>query len=51
MDEELEVISPEKAQAMLRKDGLDLSPDEAMMVVEFLYEMAKIVVAHYLRER
>ncbi len=51
MDEELDVITPEKAQAMLRKDGIEVCPEEAMLVVEFLYEMAKIVVAQYLREK
>ena len=41
-------VSPEKALEMLRKDGLEVSLEEAKLVLGFLKKLAKIVVSQYL---
>lgn len=33
---------------LLRKDGIDVTEEQAKIVLEFLYEMAAIVVDQYL---
>ena len=41
-------IPPEKAMELLRKDGIEVTEEQAKVILEFLYEMADIVVAQYL---
>ena len=41
-------LSPEKAAEMLRKKGIEVSVEEAALVLEFLRKLADIVVANYL---
>lgn len=48
MEFEVEKISPEKAIEILKKDGLEVTLDLAKLIVEFLYQMADIVVGQYL---
>jgi hypothetical protein len=43
-------MTPEKAAKMLAEDGIVLTNDEAIQIVEFLRSMAKMAVAQYLRE-
>jgi len=44
-----EKISPEKAVVMLRKQGVEVSLEEAAVILEFLRNLAKIAVNQYLR--
>jgi hypothetical protein len=36
-------ITPEKAVALLKKQGLEINPTEAELVIDFLYFLAEIV--------
>lgn len=44
----IEKIPPERAVALLRKDGIEVTEEQAKVILEFLYEMASIVVDQYL---
>jgi hypothetical protein len=44
-----EKVSPAKAVEMLRKEGVDVSLEEAHSILEFLRIIAKIAVNQYLR--
>lgn len=48
MEIEEEKISPQKAIEILRKDGLEVTLEQAEVILEFLYQMAEIVVEQYL---
>ncbi len=50
METEVERISPEKAKEILKKDGVIATADEAKIILEFLYQMAGIVVDQYLKK-
>ena len=50
MDTEAVRISPEKAIEILEKDGLEVTLDETKLILEFLYQMAEIVVDQYLEK-
>lgn len=50
MEPEVERISPEKAIDILKKDGLVVSLEEANIILEFLYQMAEIVVDQYMKK-
>lgn len=45
---ELERIPPGKAVELLKKDGIEVTEDQAKVILNFLYEMAGIVVDQYL---
>ncbi|MFW0738477.1 hypothetical protein [Flavobacterium sp. T12S277] len=47
-EEEIDRITPQKAMELLRKDGIDVDAEQAKSVLDFLYEMAEIVVDTYL---
>jgi hypothetical protein len=49
-DEEIDRITPHKAMELLSKDGIDVDAEQAKIIVDFLYEMAEIVVNTYLDE-
>ena len=44
MEIEVEKISPEKAIEILKKDGLEVTLEQAKIILEFLYQMAEIVL-------
>lgn len=46
----MEKLSPEKAVEMLKKKGVDISLEQAKLVLEFMRKMANIVVASYLEK-
>ncbi len=48
--EKMKKISPEQAHSMLKKEGLDISLEQAEEVLLFLREMANIVVSNYLNQ-
>ncbi len=48
MEIEEEKISPEKPIEILKKDGLEVTLEQAKLIVEFLYQMAEIVIDQYL---
>ncbi len=50
MEIEEEKISPERAIEILKKDGLEVTLEQAKLIVEFLYQMADIVVDQYLKK-
>lgn len=47
-NEEIVRITPQKAMELLKKDGIELNIDQAKEVLDFIYEMAEIVVDTYL---
>ncbi|MEO7978888.1 hypothetical protein [Flavobacterium sp.] len=47
-EEEIDRITPNKAMELLRKDGINVDIDQAKTILDFLYEMAEIVVDTYL---
>jgi hypothetical protein len=46
---EVKRISPEKAIELLRDDGVEVTIEQAKVILEFMYQMAEIVVDQYLR--
>jgi len=49
-DQEQEDIKPEKAMAILHKHGIEVTPEQATLILEFLQRMADIAVAQFLRK-
>jgi hypothetical protein len=47
-DNAVKRIPPDEAVELLRKDGIEVTEEQAKVILEFLYEMADIVVAQYL---
>lgn len=45
-----EIINPEDAKKILRKEGLEVSTEEAKSILDFLRIIAKIAVSQYLRD-
>ncbi len=43
-------ITPEKAVEMLKKGGFDVTLEQAKLILEFLYKLADISVAQYLKK-
>jgi len=43
-------LEPEKAVEELRKDGLEVTTEQARLILEFLRKLADIAVAQYLRK-
>lgn len=50
-EEEIGRITPQKAMELLRKDGIDVDVEQAKIVLDFLHEMAEIVVDTYLDQQ
>ncbi|MBT2561715.1 hypothetical protein J7E50_12795 [Pedobacter sp. ISL-68] len=46
----MEKLKPEQVVEMLRKKGMELSLEQAVMVLEFLQLLAKVMVAQYLKK-
>ncbi len=44
------IVTAQKARQMLLEEGIEISLEEAQLVLDFLRILAKIVVKHYLRE-
>ena len=42
---ENEIITPEKAVAILRKNGMEVTLEQAKLILKFLYKLADITVA------
>lgn len=45
---EIERLPPEKAVELLKKDGIEVTEEQAKIILIFLYEMADIVIDQYL---
>lgn len=45
---ESDKITPEKAAEILKKSGMDVTLEQAKLILEFLYKLAEISVAQYL---
>ncbi|WP_185965525.1 hypothetical protein [Flavobacterium zepuense] len=43
-------LKPEQVVEMLRKKGMDVSVEQAVMVLEFLQLLATIMVSQYLKK-
>lgn len=41
-------ISPERAIKLLKEDGIDVTIEQAKVILDFMYEMAEIVVDQFL---
>ena len=47
---EMEKIPPEKAVEILKKSGLNVSIEQAKIILEMLNKLANIAVSQYLRK-
>lgn len=47
----MEKLTPEKFVEMMREKGIELSPEQAAVILEFLRRLANIVVAQYLEKQ
>ncbi len=50
MEFEAEKISPEKAIEILKKDGLEVTLEQAKVILEFIYQMAEIAIDQHLEK-
>ncbi len=50
MEKAAEKISPEKAIEILKKDGIEVAPNEAIVILEFFYRMAEIAIEQCLEK-
>jgi hypothetical protein len=41
-------ISHERAVKLLKEDGIDVTVEQAKVILDFMYDMAEIVVEQYL---
>lgn len=41
-------ISPKRAVKLLKEDGIDVTIEQAKVILDFMYEMAEIVVEQFL---
>lgn len=46
----MERMKPDTAVEILRKHGLQVSREQAVLILEFMYAMAKIAIAQCLRD-
>lgn len=46
----MEKLPPEKAAEMLRKKGMDVSVEQASLILEFLRMLAGMIVSSYLEQ-
>jgi hypothetical protein len=44
----MEKIQPEKAMEMLRRDGVEVTVEQAKLILELLRKLAEIAVTQYL---
>lgn len=47
----MEKLPPEKAAEMLRKRGMDVSDEQAVLILEFLRMLAGMIVSSYLEQK
>ena len=47
-NKEIERIPPDKAVELLKEDGIEVTEEQAKIILIFLYEMADIVVDQYM---
>ena len=45
----MEKLSEAKAQQLLRKEGIEMKPEDVKVALTFLRHLAKIIVANYTR--
>jgi hypothetical protein len=48
-DDEIDVLRPDKVQAILHKQGIDISIEEALLILELLNKLSTIIVSQHLR--
>lgn len=48
VNEGVQKISPERAVKLLKEDGIDVTIEQAKVILDFMYEMAEIVVEQFL---
>lgn len=46
----MEKIRPEQAVEMLRKKGVEVTVEQAVAILEFLYLLANVVIAEHLQK-
>lgn len=47
----MEKLKPEKVVEMLKSEGIEVTPEKAASILDFLRKLAKIVVKQYLNRR
>ena len=48
MENEVKRIPPEKAIALLKEDGIEVTAEQVKVILDFMYEIADTVVDQYL---
>lgn len=43
-------VTPEKAVEILKKNGFEVSLEQARLILDFLYKIANVAVAKYLKD-
>lgn len=46
----MEQLPPQKAAEMLRKNGMDVTDEQAVMIMEFLRMLSAMIVSTYLEK-
>ena len=46
----MEPLPPQKAAEMLRKNGMDVTDEQAVMILEFLRMLSAMIVSTYLEK-
>lgn len=47
----MERLTPEQAVKILKKEGMDVTIEQAAKILDFLYNMSHIIVAQFLRNQ
>lgn len=50
MENDVKRIPPEKAIALLKDDGIEVTVEQVKVILDFMYEIADIVVNQYLKK-
>jgi hypothetical protein len=49
-DEDLEILHPAKAVEILKAQGIDVTIEQATLMLEFLGRLSTIIISQYLRQ-
>lgn len=47
----MERLSPEQAVDILKREGMQVTTEQAKKILDFLYHLSNIIVAQYLRKQ
>ena len=47
----MEKLSPEKATELLRKNGMEVTDEQAAMILQFLRMLSEMIISSYLEKK